>query len=306
MQVTCCFADGSAPVWAADLAAALPGASVRAWQEGDPAAEVAVVWKPSQRFFEAQPALKAIFNAGAGVDALAGLRLPRNVPVIRLEDAGMAEQMCDYVVHAVLHHYRQFDVYAAQAGQRVWAPKPPRSKTDYPVGILGHGVLGQAVAKALTAAGFDVVAWARTPRTDAPIPVHVGDEARRDFFRAARIVVCLLPLTPATRGILDANAFDTMQPGGYVVNVARGAHLDVDALLAALASGQLAGATLDVFDDEPLPAEHPLWRHPAVRVTPHISAATLRAEAIEQIVAKLRALEAGEPPTGVIVAERGY
>jgi len=97
-----------------------------------------------------------------------------------------------------------------------------------------------------------------------------------------------------------------MQPGGYVVNVARGAHLDVDALLAALASGQLAGATLDVFDDEPLPAEHPLWRHPAVRVTPHISAATLRAEAIEQIVAKLRALEAGEPPTGVIVAERGY
>lgn len=306
MNVTCFFADGTAPVWAADLAAALPEASVRVWEEGDRPSDYAVVWKPSQRFIDAQTALKAIFNAGAGVDALASLQLPRNVPVIRLEDAGMAEQMSEYVLHAVLHHYREFDIYAAQADKRLWAPRPPRRKAEYPVGILGYGVLGQAVAQSLTSAGFDVIAWVRTPRGEAPIRVYAGDDSRDEFFRAVRILVCLLPLTASTRRILNASAFDAMRPGGYVINVARGEHLVPDALIAALESGQLAGATLDVFDNEPVPADHPLWEHPKSRVTPHISAATLRGEAIEQIVDKLRALESGKVVTGVIATDRGY
>jgi glyoxylate/hydroxypyruvate reductase A len=306
MNVTCFFPDGSGPAWASGLATALPEASVTVWQEGDPPADYAVVWKPSQRFIDAQTALKAIFNAGAGVDALASLRLPKSVPVVRLEDAGMAEQMCDYVLHAVVHHYREFDIYAAQAADGLWASRPPRRKTDYPVGILGYGVLGQAVAESLTAAGFNVVAWARTLRAEAPITVYSGDDSRDEFFRAVRILVCLLPLTPSTRRILNAAAFAALRPGGYVINVARGGHLDVDALLAALQSGQLAGATLDVFDGEPIPAAHPIWKHRKVRVTPHISAATLREEAIEQIVAKLRALEGGKAVTGVVATDRGY
>ena len=306
MNLTCCFAGGSAPEWASELAAALPEASVTAWQAGDPPSDYAVVWKPSQAFIDSQPALKAIFNAGAGVDALTGLRFPNDVPLIRLEDAGMAEQMCDYVLHAVLHHYRELDVYGAQAAEGLWAPLPPRRKADYPVGILGYGVLGQAVAKALLAAGFDVIAWAKTPRADAPLRVFAGDDAREDFFSAARILVCLLPLTPSTRGVLDDAAFTALRPGGYVINVARGAHLDPDALLAALDDGRLAGATLDVFENEPLPAAHPLWRHEKVRVTPHISAATLRPEAIAQIAAKVRALERGEAVTGVVEGRRGY
>jgi glyoxylate/hydroxypyruvate reductase A len=175
MNVTCSFADGTAPAWASDLAAALPEASVRVWAEGDPPSDYAVVWKPSQGFIDSQTALRAIFNAGAGVDALACLRLPKSVPVIRLEDAGMAEQMCEYVLHAVLHHYREFDIYAAaQEGKGLWAPRPPRRKAGYRVGILGYGVLGRAVAQWLTSAGFDVVAWARTPRADAPIRIHSG------------------------------------------------------------------------------------------------------------------------------------
>ena len=306
MNVTCFFADGTAQLWASALAAALPEASVGVWEEGSPPSDYAVVWKPSQRFIDAQTASKAIFNAGAGVDALASLQLPKNVPVIRLEDAGMAEQMCDYVLHAVLHHYREFDVYAAQADERVWAPRSPRKKAEYPVGILGHGVLGQAVARSLISAGFDVVAWARTPRPEAPIRVYVGDGLREEFFRAVRILVCLLPLTRPTRRILDAAAFDAMRRGGYVINVARGGHLDLDALIAALKQGQLAGATLDVFDDEPIPADHPLWEQPKIRVTPHISAATLRREAVEQIVDKVRALERGSGITGVIDTDRGY
>jgi glyoxylate/hydroxypyruvate reductase A len=306
MNVTCFFADGTGAAWASGLATALPEAAVGVWQEGDPPADYAVVWKPSQRFIDAQTALKAIFNAGAGVDALAVLRLPKSVPVVRLEDAGMAEQMREYVLHAVLHHYREFDVYAAQAADGLWAARSPRKKADYPVGILGYGVLGQAVADSLTSAGFNVVAWARTPRSDAPIKVYSGDESREEFLRAVRILVCLLPLTPSTRHILNAAAFATLRPGGYLINVARGGHLDVDALLAALERGQLAGATLDVFDQEPIPAGHPVWKHEKVRVTPHISAATLRDEAIEQIVAKLRALEGGGGVTGVIATDFGY
>jgi len=306
MNVSCFFADGTGLAWASGLAAALPEASVSVWQEGDPPADYAVVWKPSQGFIDAQTALKAIFSAGAGVDALASLRLPGSVPVVRLEDAGMAEQMREYVLHAVLHHYREFDVYAAQAADGLWAARSPRRKADYPAGILGYGVLGQAVAESLTAAGFNVVAWARTLHPDASITVYSGDDSREEFFRAVRILVCLLPLTPSTRRILNAAAFAALRPGGYVINVARGGHLDVDALLAALDSGQLAGATLDVFDEEPLPAGHPIWKHAKVRLTPHISAATLRDEAIEQIVGKLRALEAGAVVTGVVATDRGY
>jgi len=306
MNVSCFFADGTGLAWASGLATALPGASVTVWQEGDPPADYAVVWKPSQRFIDAQTALKAIFNAGAGVDALASLRLPKSVPVVRLEDAGMAEQMREYVLHAVLHHYREFDVYAAQAADGLWAARSPRRKADYPVGILGYGVLGQAVAESLTAAGFSVVAWARTLRPDASITVYSGDDSREEFFRGVRILVCLLPLTPSTRRILNAAAFAALRPGGYLINVARGGHLDVDALLAALDSGQLAAATLDVFDEEPIPAGHPIWKHAKVRLTPHISAATLRDEAIVQIVGKLRALEAGAVVTGVVATDRGY
>ncbi|MEO8311879.1 MAG: glyoxylate/hydroxypyruvate reductase A [Caldimonas sp.] len=306
VKLTCFLADGSAAAWATDLAAALPEANVDVWQEGDPPADYAIVWKPTQAFLDAQTALKAVFNAGAGVDALARLDLPKSVPLVRLEDAGMSEQMCDYVLHAVLHHYRELDVYGAQAEQATWAPRPPRRKADYPVGILGHGVLGRAVAAVLASAGFDVVAWARTPRPDARIRVYVGEAQRREFFGAARIVVCLLPLTAVTRHVLNKAAFADMQRGGYVINVARGAHLDPAALVEALDAGLLEGATLDVFEDEPLPADHPFWNHPKVRVTPHISATTLRREAVEQIAAKLRALERGEPVTGVVGAERGY
>jgi glyoxylate/hydroxypyruvate reductase A len=306
LNVTCAFADGSAPDWASDIAAALPEASVQAWHEGDPPSDYAVVWKPSQGFIDSQTALKAIFNAGAGVDALASLSLPPNVPVIRLEDAGMAEQMCEYVLHAVLHHYREFDVYADQAAEGLWAPRLPRRKADYPVGILGYGVLGQAVAKALASAGFEVVAWARTPRVGEPFRVYSGIDARDEFFRAVRILVCLLPLTSSTHHTLNMSAFAGLKRGGYLINVARGGHLDLDALLATLEQGHLDGATLDVFEEEPIPAAHPIWRHPKIRVTPHISAATLRHEAVVQIAAKARALEKGEAVTGVVGRDRGY
>lgn len=308
LRITCAFPedDKERALWVEELSEALPGCEVATWSEGAAPADYAVVWKPSQAFIDAQQGLKAIFNAGAGVDALAALNIPVSTPLIRLQDAGMADQMIEYVVHAVLHHYREFDTYAAQAARTSWIAREPRIKSDYPVGILGFGILGQAVGKALSGLGFDVQAWASTPRPDSPIRVSTGDAELPAFLASTRILVCLLPLTPKTNRILDRKLFDLMQAGGYLVNVARGAHLCANDLLDALNAGRLHGATLDVFDLEPLPASDALWQHPRVRVTPHISAATLRSEAIAQIVGKIHAIERGEPVAGLIERKKGY
>jgi glyoxylate/hydroxypyruvate reductase A len=308
MHITCSIAGSfdDASAWASELAMALPEATVRVWAPGDPPADYAVVWKPTQAFIDSQIALKAIFNAGAGVDALASLTLPVDVPVIRLEDAGMSEQMSDYVVHAVLHHFREFDLYAAQSAVGSWMPRQPRRKAQFPVGILGFGVLGQAVATSLASLGFPIVAWANHPRAHSSVRVYAGVDSLNEFLRTSRILVCLLPLTAATERILNRATLPALKPGSYVINVARGGHLDVGALLESIEDGHVAGATLDVFEAEPLPPGDPLWKHPKVRITPHIAASTLRAEAVAQIAAKVRKLEKGEAISGVVDGSRGY
>lgn len=309
MRVICCFSDHSeAKDWANALGTALPGASVVAWEPGTPPADYAVVWRPAPRLFEEQRHLKAVFNAGAGVDALTGLDLPTGVPIIRLEDAGMAEQMCDYVLHAVLHHFREFDEFDIQARRNEWTQKPPRDKSDFPVGILGAGLLGTAVAKAISARGFAVHAWARTPRAQNafPFPLYAGPDQFEHFCAASRMLVCLLPLTGQTRGILNQACFNAMRAGGYVINAARGGHLVYADLVNAIEDGQIAGATLDVFEIEPLPADHELWQHPRIRVTPHIAAAATLDVSVSQVAAKIIALQAGESVSGTVVPHLGY
>ena len=235
---------------------ALPAADVAVWEPGAPAADYAVVWAPPQAFLDEQPGLKAVFNIGAGVDALLKLRLPPTARVVRLDDAGMSVQMAEYVCHAVIRHYREFDGYEADVRQGRWSYRKPRSRADFAVGVMGLGVLGSRVAQA--------------------------------------------------QDILRRETLSRLQPGGCVINVARGAHLVDEDLLALLDEGHLAGATLDVFRTEPLPAGHPFWAHPKITVTPHTSARTLRDESIAQIAGKIRALEQGEPIAGIVDPVRGY
>jgi glyoxylate/hydroxypyruvate reductase A len=292
--------------WIPGLQAALPGAEVSLWAPGAPPADYAVVWKPPQQLLDEQPTLKALFNTGAGVDALMQLQLPPALPVIRLDDAGMSVQMAEYVCHAVIRHFREFDRYEADTRAGKWSFRKPHSRLDYPVGILGLGVLGDRVARAVAQFDFPVNGWSRTPKTLPGVQCFAGDTALEAFLAASRIVVCLLPLTPETRDILDAQRLACVRPGGYVINVARGAHV-VDAdLLAALDSGHLAGATLDVFRSEPLPKDHPFWHHEKITVTPHTSARTLRSESIAQIAGKIAALQRGEPVAGMVDPSRGY
>jgi glyoxylate/hydroxypyruvate reductase len=292
--------------WLADLRLALPQANVTEWHPGAPQADHAVVWAPPQQFIDEQPGLKALFNIGAGVDALLRLKLPPAARVVRLDDAGMSVQMAEYVCHAVIRHFREFDAYEADVAQGQWSYRKPRLRADFPVGVLGLGVLGERVARALAQFDFPVHGWSRTPKSIDGVICHAGPQAFDSFLASCRVLVNLLPLTPETRDILNRETLSRLRPQAYLINVARGDHLVEEDLLALLESGHMAGATLDVFRTEPLPAQHGFWKHPKITVTPHTSARTLREESIAQIAGKILAFERGEPIAGVVDPVRGY
>lgn len=305
MRITVCLPEKPEP-WVQGLQQALPEAEVLAWEPGQPAADYAVVWAPPQSFIDAQPKLQALFNIGAGVDALMQLSIPASTRIVRLDDAGMSVQMAEYVCHALIRHFREFDVYEAEARAGRWVYRKPRERADFPVGILGLGVLGERVAKAVAQFEFPVLGWSRSRKEIAGVRTFAGEARLGDFLVGTRVLVNLLPLTDATRGILNKTTLSALQPGGYLINIARGGHLVEDDLIPLLDSGKLAGATLDVFETEPLPAAHPFWQHPKISITPHGSARTLRRESIAQIAGKITALARGEAVAGVVDPERGY
>lgn len=293
--------------WHAAVASALPDAHVERLPEASGSADYALVWKPPAVLFERVRVAKAIFNLGAGADALLDVpTLPNDVPVIRLEDAGMAVQMAEYVTYAALRAYREMDAYAAQQRERRWQPRQRLSKADFAVGLLGFGVLGRAVAQALAPFGFPLRTWTLRSRALPGVDCYAGRSELAAFLARTRVLVCLLPLTPDTDELLDRVALEALPQGAHVINIARGRIVVDDDLVAMLDSGHIASATLDVFHAEPLPAEHPYWRHPKVTLTPHVSAATLVDDAIAQVAAKIRALERGEAVTGVIDPTLGY
>lgn len=309
MRISFCCTDTKAQPWLEGLRAALPDAQVELWSAGAAPADYAVVWAPPQQFLDEQPRLQGIFNIGAGVDALMKLRLPAGIPVVRLDDAGMSVQMAEYVCHAVIRHFREFDGYEADVAQGKWSYRKPRLRTDFPVGVMGLGVLGQRVSQALAQFDFPVMGWSRSAKTVAGVQCFAGDAGFSQFLAATRILVCLLPLTPDTEGIMRRDTLARLLPGAYVINVARGGHLVDEDLIELIDSGHVAGAMLDVFRTEPLPASHPFWAHPKITVTPHTSARTLREESIAQIAGKIRALRDGAPIAslaGVVDAKKGY
>ena len=306
MNITFCCTDTKAEPWLDGLQAALPDAHVAVWQPGAPPADHAVVWAPPQQFFDEQSQLKGVFNIGAGVDALLKLRLPTQATVVRLDDAGMSVQMAEYVCHAVIRNFREFDGYEADMRAGKWSYRKPRSRADFTVGVMGLGVLGERVARALQTFEFPVNGWSRSAKTIAGVRGFAGAAQFDDFLRATRVLVNLLPLTLDTQDIMRLETLSKLQTGGYVINVARGAHLVDDDLIALIDSGHLAGATLDVFRTEPLPPGHPFWLHPNITLTPHTSARTLREESIAQIVGKILALERGLSVAGIVDPVRGY
>ena len=301
------YAPNDADAWMTALQRALPQACIEPWSsEAGADADYAIVWRPSPDVLPSLRRAKAIFNLGAGIDAIPDLGVPTRAPLIRLDDAGMAEQMIEYVCHAALRCYRELDVYAGQQRRAVWQARPRLPKGEFAIGILGAGVLGAAVAEALVRLRFPVGTWSRTRKALSGVAGFAGMAELAAFLAGTRFLVCLLPLTDATRNLLDRARLSLLPRGAWVVNVARGP-IVVDAdLVALLDEGHLAGAFVDVFRDEPLPPGHPFWHHPRVVVTPHVSAVTLIAESAEQIAAKIRRLEAGLAVAGVVDPVLGY
>ncbi|NLD68623.1 MAG: glyoxylate/hydroxypyruvate reductase A [Limnobacter sp.] len=293
--------------WVRMLGELLPQAQVEGWAPGSAPADYAVGWLDEPGFFDEQTRLRAIFSAGAGVDHLMKQPgLPPQLPVVRLEDAGMGPQMIEYCLHEALRVQRRFDDYAAAQCEGAWRPLPALARTELTVGVFGLGVLGTQVASALAAFGYPVRGYSRSPKAIEGVDCFDERSGLRAFLGACRMLVLLAPLTEATRGLFDAERLGWLPAGAWLVNVARGPLIVDDALLAALDTGQLAGATLDVFAEEPLPPDHPFWRHPKVRITPHVSAMTLVEVSAPQVARKILALERGEAVGGLVDRRRGY
>lgn len=309
MHVLFAARDFNTDRWVADFAAALPECTVTPWRAGEPThgAQAAIVWQPPLELFAQAPTLRAVFNLGAGVDAmLASGAVPDDVLVVRLEDAGMAVQMAEYCLYAVLRAARGFAAYEQDQPRAQWQPRPPLRRERWPIGVLGLGVVGRRVAAVLAQFGFPVAGWSRSGAAVPGVEVHAGEGALPAFLARTRVLINVLPLTDQTRDILDRDMLSRLLPDSHLVNVGRGAHLVESDLLHVLEHGPLTGATLDVFRTEPLPADHPFWRHPAIHVTPHIAAQTLREETVRQVADKIRALAAGRMPSGVVERGRGY
>jgi glyoxylate/hydroxypyruvate reductase A len=300
MQVLLCGELDAAEwqTWRAALATAMPEA---AWLDtgqaraAGAAVTAAVVANPPPGSLQGLPGLRLIQSLWAGVDRLlADPSLPAGVPVARMVDPAMTAAMAETALWAVLSLHRGFYDYAAQQRQGLWQPLPQRRADEVSVCVLGQGEMGRAVAARLAALGYRVQGWRRS---SGPLAQALA---------GAQIVINLLPLTPATRGLLNAAAFAALPPGAAMVNLGRGAHL-VDAdLLAALDSGRLRHAVLDVFHTEPLPAGHPFWAHPQVTVLPHAAAATDERSAADVVAANLRSLRDGAPLQHLVDRTRGY
>jgi glyoxylate/hydroxypyruvate reductase A len=309
MRILLHRADGISDPWVADFAQVLPEAEIVVWQEGVAIApcDYAVLWSPPVALLPELQHVKAIFLTGAGADGILKYSevLPP-VPVIRLGDAGMAIQMAEYVTHAVLRYFRRLDDYEQQSRRGIWKQLPQYSKADFTVGVMGTGVLGRCVLEALASLDFPLRGWSRSERQIDGVQCYAGNGQLEAFLRGTRVLVCLLPLTADTTNLLDRSRLSQLPEGAYLINVARGALVAEPDLLTLIRSGHIAGATLDVFRNEPLPAPHPFWDEPKISITPHISALTLRRESIEQISAKLKAFERGEAVADVVDRNRGY
>ncbi len=295
--------------WSAALKAAMPELEVRVSPElGDPAdIETALVWKAPPGELASLPNLKLITNLGAGVDPiLADPTIPPHIPVARLGDEVMAQMMAQFVTMCVLRHYRDLARFEKQQRERRWEYRLPVASYDCRVGVMGIGLLGGAAARMLAGIGFPVAGWGRSPRSIDGVETYHGPDGLAPFLARTDILVCLLPLTRETRHIVGRDVLYALPRGAKLVNCGRGGTVDEAALLAALRDGQIAEATIDVFEEEPLPPDNPFWGMANVLVLPHIASIAVPEIAARDVVANIRRLRAGEELLNIVDRARGY
>ena len=292
-------------IWQRMFAEQLPDLPFRIWPDTGDKADVTYfgAWTLPDDLAD-YTNLKVLFSVAAGVDQLDIARIPEHVDLVRMLEPGLTAGMVEYVTMAVLALHRGIPVYLDNQRRRVWQPSRSRPGSSR-VGVMGLGVLGCAVLSALAPFGFPLRGWSRSPREVSGVECFAGIDALPGFLAGCDILICLIPLTPETQGILNADLFATLPPGAAVINVGRGGHLVAADLIAAL-DGHLSAAVLDVFDAEPLPPEDSLWAHPRIWVTPHIASMSQPEGGAEAVIANIRAHRRGEPLAGLVERHRGY
>lgn len=294
--------------WAAFFAERAPDVPFRLWPDiGDPAdVRYLVAWVPPDDIATTFPNLELVISVGAGVDQFDATKLPAHLPLVRMLEPGIAETMVEYVTMAVLALHRDLLDFIRQQKEQVWREIRITPAKRRRVGVMGLGQLGQAVLERLKPFGFPLSGWNRSPREIDGVTCYAARDALPDFLGQSDILICLLPLTDETRGILNADLFARLPRGASLVNVGRGPHLVEADLLAALDSGTLSGAVLDVADREPLPEGHPFWSHPRILLTPHNASMTTPDTAVDFVLDVIARHRRGEELPGRVDRARGY
>lgn len=309
MSVLYVHAGDESAIYRALLTHELPQIRCVAWPDPPPVRDVEFVacWNPPSGFFATLPKLRAVFALGAGVDRLLGRAdLPHQVPLVRLLDAGMAAQMVEYALLGVLMRQRHLVEYRMQQQRGEWRRHAPMAREALRVGVLGLGEMGGAVARALAGFGYPVAGWTRSPKRLDGVLAFDGAVGLDSVLARSDVLVNTLPSTAATQGLLDHARLSRLPRGALVVNASRGDQLDDAALVELLDAGHLGGALLDVFTVEPLAADHRLWQHPKVTITPHAAATTLPNPSARQVADNIGRMLRGAAPLGVVQLERGY
>lgn len=283
---------------------AIPWSQRKNYQES---VKYALVWQPEPGALEQLKQLEIIFSVGAGIDHLKGEGIvPEGIPVVRMVEDSLTAGMVEYVVYNVLRFHREMPGYELDQRQRVWNGRIQKVAWDRTVGILGLGVLGSAAAKALRALEFNVIGWSRTQKQVPEVTSYFGHDQLQTFLRQTEFLVILLPLTDHTHGIVNQDFLGHLPQGAFVINAGRGPLIVDRDLLAALDLGHIAGAALDVFNQEPLPSESPYWKHPAVTITPHVASITLPVTSARHVADNIQRHRAGRPLTHLADLSRGY
>jgi glyoxylate/hydroxypyruvate reductase A len=301
--------DNKLDAWKKALIAKASNTAIYSYLEDHPKEEItmACVWKQPPEALNLYPNLKCIASFGAGVDFIfKDHSVPKHIPITRVIDPVLASDMSEFVLALILGFFKNLTTYRTDQLQKIWSPQEYKRISDVTVGIMGMGALGEKLAEDLIKIGFRVVGWAKSKKIIPGVDVYAGNSQKNTFLSLSNLLVCLLPLTKETTGILNRKLFRELPKQSYVINVARGGHLVDEDLLEYVNNGHLAGAGLDVFHEEPLPVEHPFWNHPKIQITPHVASVSDINSVIPQLLENYRRLEEGLPLMNEVSREKEY
>lgn len=298
-------------VWRNAFEAAIPGVDFRSypdWGTPDDGPAYAFVWFPKPGLIAEYTNIKTIFSLGAGVDhILKDPSIPEHLPVVRMGDDGLKEGMAEFAVMTVLMHHRGMPKLRTAQVQKKWFQMFPPAAADVRIGMLGYGTLAKACTAHVKPFGYPINTWSRTfKNSEDGVKHYTGNRQLKDFLANSDIIFCLLPSTPETTGLLNAETMTWLPKGASIINAGRGSLINIDAMIKLLDNGHLSAATLDVFPEEPLPQSSSLWHHEKITISPHIAAVTRPVNAAEYVARNIARIERGELPENLLDRERGY